>query len=272
MENEEPSRNDAAKQEARNVEYEEKTEQLLEFHGQEKVLTRDPTMLLGALGAYLLFVGTVAAVGALASSSNHKTTSEIFLFASALLVLIVPLGVIWYFLRVRIKKKPSKKTEGVQGLLGRIMQNPIALSLARFANKPVVRFFNISFLIFQLGYWVLQFPLINPRFSLAIISAYTILISMGISLESVRWYDKALQIQLVEIWEFNKLVQGVMGPLRDGIVTLSKQHQEFAEAQVETNDKTLAAIVELNRFVRAVANIEDPDPLDAPPKNDEPNG
>ena len=256
MENKEPNRDDAAEQKARDVEYKEKTEQLLELHGQEKVLTRDPTVLLGALGVYLVFVTTLAAVGALAASTNHKTTSEVFLVASALLVLIVPLGVIWYFLRVRTPEKPANKDEGRKSLAYRIVQS----SIGRFlANNPVVRLVNSSLCIYWIVDSILNFPL-KPRWSLAFIALNTALFSAFITLEIARSFDKAVQAQIKEIWEFNNVV-------RDGLLMLVKHHDRFVDSQLDTNDKTLAAIVEVNRFVGVVANIaniKQPDQLEGP--------
>ncbi len=143
MENKEPSRDGNAEQEARSVEYKEEADQLLKSHGQEKVLTRDPAMLIRILGTHLLFVGTLAAVGALASSSNHKTTSEIFLLASVLLVLPVPIGVLWYFLRVRTPKKPTNNGEDSTSRLDTFMKSAIGKFLNRATNNPVARFVNL---------------------------------------------------------------------------------------------------------------------------------
>jgi len=256
MENKEPNRDDAAEQKARDVEYKEKTEQLLEFHGQEKVLTRDPTMLLGALGAYLIFVGTLVAVGGLAASNNHKTTSEIFLLASALLILIVPVGVIWYFLRVRTPEKPTNKDEGRKSLADRIAQSPIGRFLTRFTNNPVVRVFNLLLCIYWIIDSILKFPL-KPRSSLAFIALNTALFSALVTLEIARSFDMAVQAQFKEIWEFNNVV-------RDGLLMLVKHQDRFIDTQLGTNEKNLAAIVELNRFVRVVANIKEPDQLEGP--------
>ena len=120
MENKEPSREDAEQQKARDVEYKEKTEQLLEFHGQEKVLTRDPMVLIGIVSAYLLFVATFATVGMLAASSHHDTTSNIFFFVSAILVLIVPVGIIWYFQRVSTSTSPANEDKGRRKARGQV--------------------------------------------------------------------------------------------------------------------------------------------------------
>ena len=103
---------------------------------------------------------------------------------------------------------------------------------------------------------MLRFPL-KPRSSLALIVLYTVALSVNIGLEIVRSFDNAVQAQIKEIWEFNRVV-------RDAVIMLSKHHDRFVDAQLDTNDKTLAAIFELNRFVRVVASIKEPDQLEGP--------
>jgi hypothetical protein len=248
MEKKEPSREDAAEQEARSVEYKEKAEQLLKLHWQDKVLTSKPTLLIGILTFYLLLVYTVTSIGTLASSGHHRTTSEIFLIVSILLLLPVPVSLVWYFLRISLRKRPPK-VEGKQSLLDRITQSPISRFLARLSDKPIVRLSAFLMPIAMGADSIRRFPS-YPRSSLVTLAVSTVYFSFLVAFEIARSFEGTLQIQIKKLWEFNELVPGSMRSLQDGIEISFKGF----EANTEAIKGTLDIIGNMNRALISNAN------------------
>jgi hypothetical protein len=272
MENKEPSRDDNAKQEAAGEEYKQEAEQFLELHRQDKVFT--PSDLFAGLGAYLLFVGAVTGVGVLASYSHHETTANVFLVVSVPLLLIAPIGVIWY-LFVTFRKKPQDKPDGKQSLLDKIYQTAIWAFLVRITNTRIAKTILYVLYVTFIGFQIVDFPR-RPRFSLALIAFYMLyLVGFAVSdvvssLKKEHTKDTLMLAKAsIATFEVFTAQQAQIASLQSFVGNLTERHDKLVEAHLESNEKNLAAIVALNRLVRVVANIEEPDQLDAPPEEDQ---
>ena len=271
MENEEPSRDDAAEQKAGSIEYQEKAEQFLKLHRQNKVLSFDTTLLIGLPTVYLLLVTALAGIGVLAFYRHHDTTSDIFLFVSVVLVLLIPISIIWYLVS-NFKKKPKADVSRQQGLLAKITRSSVGRFLTWFGHSRI-RFLGHLIFIFVIVDSILTFPR-HPRSSLAFIVVYLALYFSLSILETLRLLNRVLGAEISEIWEFNKLVQGALGALRDGIIAVSKdqealaeRHHKLVEMFLATNEDTLAAIKAIHHATEVIANPPNPPDDEPPPGN-----
>jgi hypothetical protein len=250
MENKEPSREGAAKQKARDEEYQEEAEQLLKL--ERKIVA--PNLFLGIMSVYLLFLTVLAAFGVLAYYSGHITTLQIVFLISIPLLLVAPISAIWYSWAIFRKKPTEKAASTKQNLLIRMTRSPIGTVLTRIVDNPIVTFFQYSLSIFMVILAIIRLYPLAPRLALAAIMINTALSLWNVYIDVNRLITKARR----EALEGTRSILTLAKNLAEG------QHK-IVEAHIKNNDANVAAIVELNRFVRVVANIEEPDQLDATP-------
>jgi predicted membrane channel-forming protein YqfA (hemolysin III family) len=270
MEHKEPSCGETSEQEASSEKYEQEAEQLLELHRRHQVLS--PSLFLGMLSAYMLFITAVAAVGAIAFSSGHITTLEIVFFTSVALLLFVPVSVIWY-LRVTFRKTSTKKTEGNQDLGLRLAQSFLGTIFVRLANNRIFKLLGFVLPICMITFAIMVVFPRKPRFSLGIIVFYTTIFVFLMISEVWRQVASAAQTDVKEIWEFNKMALASMQAIGGTIPVITKQHEELAErheklveAHIETNKLTVAAIVATNEAVRVTAGLPAADQMEGEPE------
>jgi sensor histidine kinase YesM len=237
----EPEDDDKAKQAAREVGNERK-----------EVLAKllAPSNTLGLLSLYVGFVGTVVAFGVLAFYTGHRTTQEIAFFVSAILVLILPIGALWYLLPIFIKRDTLGK------LLNRINQSSISKSLARFGNNRIVRLFNFALYAFMIADTIYTFPK-HPRFSLVFIVIYVALSFAYLILWVSESIKREIYTQIYErILKLLEIIEGVRDTSRhiaERSLTLiertEKSHSEAHETSTLALRAVNDAVQELARFV-----------------------
>jgi hypothetical protein len=263
-------RDDKAKQESRSEEYEQEIKKLLNLHRPDKIPAL--TLFLKILSLYLLFVTAVVAFGALAFSSGHITTFKLTFIASIVLLLLLPIGAIWYWGAGFRKKSAEKAAIAKQRLLDKFAQSFFGRALLFLGNSRIYRLFSYAFCVYAVVDTIINtFPR-RPRFALGIITIFTALFLTLVILEVARQLDSTLRKETKEIWEFNELLRKAVVSLADSAIATMKNLDQFIELQAKTNDSILDVIVKVNDTTRALAGITD-EQLDTPTVKDdkEPN-
>jgi hypothetical protein len=232
---EEPKRDDAAEQKARNEENKQEAKQLLESHRQDELLA--PGMFLRILEVYLLFVAAVVGIGVLAFYSHHDTTSAIFFIASVLLVLIAPVAVIWYLL-VRFKKNVAI----------RISQSSIGAAVLRSVRNRklthVIFLFGLVASSLMIVFAIIRFPL-HPRLSLAISVYYMTSLLISVTLQIVNSLESRLRVSIRDIWKFAERNLDLIETLSEAVQAVDTK-AEAAIGLAESSHKYMTDIEPLH--------------------------
>ena len=264
----EPKHDNAAEQKARVEETKQEAEQLVELQ-RRKIFS--PHVLPVIANAYFLFVGTLVAFGVLAFYSGHLTILKIVFVICIPLLLVVPIGAIWYLLAMFPKKPSTDVAPGKQSALDKMLQSPAGKTVARVLNSRIFKVFNFSLSIYMVTDAILMFPR-HPRASLAIVASYTVSLSVLLTLSVVEKVENRHigtmygQLELTKkLSDMIALTYLVAESSRKYIEATEKSHREAHETTTVALKATNAAIPSDHSSVgevRPPANEEDkgPDP------------
>jgi len=185
-------RDGEAEQKARQDKYKEEAEQLFELHRQNKLLS--PSVFLGILNAYLLFVTAVAAFGVVAFYSNHIATLESVFVTCIILLLAAPISAVWYLFGFRTNPIESEVPK-YKSLLDKLTQSSVGTFLARLGQNRFARIVLYSLLVLNIEEAIRKWPS-NPRFSLGVIVLNMAFIVLLAALAIASWSSGLIKMQL----------------------------------------------------------------------------
>jgi len=254
----------AAKQEAAGEKYAQEAEQILKLHRQDKVFA--PSAFRGVLNAYLLFVAAVTGVGMLASYSHHETTANVFLLISIPLLIIAPIGVLWYLLVTFRKSLSERVAPTKKKWLEKFAESPAGLAFMRFSNNRFVRFVQYASYTLPIVMAIRDWPK-NPRSSLAVIVFFLTLIFLVALWDVARWYDRLVATRIKELWDFNnKIVDALTAighALNDHKDSILKSFDHLQD-QNEFTKTSVLGVLDLFKLMNQPASP--PNQIDAAPK------
>lgn len=245
---EEQKRDDKAEQEARAEESKQEAEKLLK--AQHEPLT--PSLFLGILNGYLLFVYVIATFGAIAFYSGHLRTLKIVFFA-CIPMLVIPAIVTAWYVRSMLKKKPAETGASSKGrLLDRLVRS-YTVMFAPLGNSPIFWLINLALDIYMIAYAIHKFPS-HPRSSLAIVACYTIFFCIFVSLIFI---SKLIDI----LHDVNDMMRKIINVLlyTYGIAEGSRKFIEGTEpSHIKAHETALDAIKATHKTMELMANTTDP--------------
>ena len=260
----EQKHDNATEEKARAQENKQKAEHLvkLQRHG-----ILGPSLFTGLLNVYLLFLAAILGFGTIAFYSGHLITLNIVFFICIPLLLIVPIGAIWYLRILFPRKPPENGAPGKKSLLDRIVQSSIGRRLthflARIGNGRMFRVFNFALCIYMIADAIRLFPR-HPRLSLAVVALYTAFLSAFVTLLVVSTLQRKLAKIMDGHLDLTKMVFDIVAYTYDVAERSRKFINDTEPSHQEAHATIVAALNAIHDTVMANTMHKPTSQIDAP--------
>jgi hypothetical protein len=251
----EQKHDNSAEQKARAEENKQKAEELVKLQ-RRGIL--DPSLFVGLLNVYLLFLTAFAGFGVIAFYSGHLITLKIVFFTCIPLLLIGPIGATWYLRILFPKNPPEDVAAGKKSTLYRIMQSSISKHLANFllriGNSRIFKVFTFAQCIYLIAYAIYTFPQ-HPRYSLAVVAFYTASVSALLALLMASSSQRKVSGIIDRHLDLTKMLFDILGytyDLAESSRVFMQAHNDAESSHQEAHESVVNALKAIDATTHAM--------------------